>query len=193
MPAGHGMGQLRDDSSRSLPKHSMMDDDEEMIAAARRMIPPSQHRPSDTLKAAWKGLRDRYNGVPKVLTGERMIHINNPPLNESSKFANNYVSTSKYSLLTFIPKFFAGELLDIFISFMQLRQLTRVSKIEQFSKYANVFFLFTALIQQIPNVSPTNQYTTILPLSLVLLVAAFKEAQEDLVNLLLTPFPCQRD
>jgi phospholipid-transporting ATPase len=54
---------------------------------------------------------------------------------------------------------------------------------EQFSKYANVFFLFTALIQQIPNVSPTNQYTTILPLSLVLLVAAFKEAQEDLVNL----------
>ena len=53
---------------------------------------------------------------------------------------------------------------------------------EQFSKYANVFFLFTALIQQIPNVSPTNKYTTIAPLALVLLVAAFKEIQEDLVS-----------
>lgn len=32
---------------------------------------------------------------------------------------------------------------------------------------------------QIPGVSPTNRYTTVLPLSLVLLVAAFKEIQED--------------
>jgi phospholipid-transporting ATPase len=51
---------------------------------------------------------------------------------------------------------------------------------EQFSKYANLFFLFTALIQQVPGVSPTNQYTTILPLSVVLLASAFKETQEDL-------------
>lgn len=50
---------------------------------------------------------------------------------------------------------------------------------EQFSKYANVFFLFTACIMQIPGVSPTNRYTTLLPLSLVLLVAAVKEIQED--------------
>lgn len=53
---------------------------------------------------------------------------------------------------------------------------------EQFSRYANLFFLFTAAIQQIPNVSPTNRYTTIAPLSLVLLVAALKEIQEDLVR-----------
>lgn len=32
---------------------------------------------------------------------------------------------------------------------------------------------------QIPGVSPTNRYTTVLPLSLVLLVAAVKEIQED--------------
>ena len=51
---------------------------------------------------------------------------------------------------------------------------------EQFSKYANLFFLFTALIQQIPGVSPTNQYTTIVPLAVVLLASAFKETQEDL-------------
>jgi phospholipid-transporting ATPase len=53
---------------------------------------------------------------------------------------------------------------------------------EQFSKYANLFFLFTACIQQIPDVSPTNQYTTIAPLAVVLLASAFKEVQEDLVS-----------
>ena len=51
---------------------------------------------------------------------------------------------------------------------------------EQFSKYANSIFLFTACIQQVPGVSPTSQYTTIVPLGVVLLASAFKESQEDL-------------
>jgi phospholipid-transporting ATPase len=55
--------------------------------------------------------------------------------------------------------------------------------LEQFSKYANLFFLFTACIQQIPDVSPTNKYTTIAPLGVVLLASAFKEVQEDMVYL----------
>lgn len=55
---------------------------------------------------------------------------------------------------------------------------------EQFSKYANLFFLFTALIQQIPGVSPTNRWTTIAPLAVVLLASAFKETQEDIVSIM---------
>lgn len=54
--------------------------------------------------------------------------------------------------------------------------------LEQFSKYANLFFLFTACIQQIPGVSPTNRWTTIAPLTVVLLASALKEVQEDLVR-----------
>lgn len=54
--------------------------------------------------------------------------------------------------------------------------------LEQFSKYANLFFLFTVCIQQIPGVSPTNQYTTVVPLGVVLLASAIKEFQEDLVR-----------
>ena len=54
--------------------------------------------------------------------------------------------------------------------------------LEQFSKYANMFFLFTVCIQQIPGVSPTNRYTTIAPLAVVLLASAVKEFQEDLVR-----------
>lgn len=63
---------------------------------------------------------------------------------------------------------------------------------EQFSKYANMFFLFTACIQQIPDVSPTNPYTTIVPLGVVLLASAFKEVQEDLVRLLQLHCVCPR-
>lgn len=52
----------------------------------------------------------------------------------------------------------------------------------EFSRSANLFFLFTACIQQVPNVSPTGRYTTIVPLAVVLIASAFKEIQEDLVS-----------
>lgn len=90
-------------------------------------------------------------------SGPRIIHLNNPPANAANKWVDNHVSTAKYNFATFLPKFL----------------------FEQFSKYANLFFLFTAILQQIPNVSPTSQYTTIVPLGIVLLVSAGKEIIED--------------
>jgi phospholipid-transporting ATPase len=111
-----------------------------------------------------------------VPTGERVIALNNPDLNQD--FCNNAVSTSKYNVVTFIPKFLTGALsLSFYIPV-----LVNAHSTEQFSRYANIFFLFTAAIQQIPNVSPTNQYTTIAPLAAVLLATAFKEVQEDMVS-----------
>lgn len=95
--------------------------------------------------------------VDPATLGPRMIQLNNPPANAAHKFVSNYVSTAKYNIITFIPKFL----------------------FEQFSKYANLFFLFTAALQQIPNVSPTNRYTTIVPLAIVLAVSAIKELVED--------------
>lgn len=89
--------------------------------------------------------------------GPRIIHLNNPPANAQNKYIDNHVSTAKYNIVTFLPKFLY----------------------EQFSKYANLFFLFTAALQQIPNISPTNPYTTIGPLIIVLLVSAGKELIED--------------
>ncbi|CDW61348.1 hypothetical protein TTRE_0000980601, partial [Trichuris trichiura] len=65
--------------------------------------------------------------------------------------------TAKYSLLTFFPRFL----------------------FEQFRRYANVFFLFIALLQQIPDVSPTGRYTTAVPLLCILSVSAIKEIIED--------------
>ncbi|KAK3302169.1 uncharacterized protein B0T15DRAFT_295097 [Chaetomium strumarium] len=89
--------------------------------------------------------------------GPRIIHLNNPPANAANKYVDNHISTAKYNIATFLPKFL----------------------FEQFSKFANIFFLFTAGLQQIPGLSPTNQYTTIGPLIVVLLVSAGKELVED--------------
>ncbi|KAF7545637.1 hypothetical protein G7Z17_g9022 [Cylindrodendrum hubeiense] len=89
--------------------------------------------------------------------GPRLIYLNNPPANAANKFIDNHISTAKYNVATFLPKFL----------------------FEQFSKFANVFFLFTAALQQIPNLSPTNPYTTIAPLLIVLLISAGKELVED--------------
>ena len=97
-------------------------------------------------------------GKPDPSTlGPRIIHLNNPPANSGNRYVDNHVSTAKYNVATFLPKFL----------------------FEQFSKYANLFFLFTAALQQIPNISPTNRYTTIGPLIVVLLVSAGKELVED--------------
>lgn len=73
-------------------------------------------------------------------------------------FLNNSIMTAKYNVLTFLPKFL----------------------FEQFRRYSNIFFLFIALMQQIPNVSPTGRYTTAVPLAFIMMVSAIKEMFEDI-------------
>ncbi|XP_039212375.1 phospholipid-transporting ATPase IB isoform X1 [Crotalus tigris] len=84
----------------------------------------------------------------------RTIYLNGP---QQSKFHDNWVSTAKYSVVTFLPRFLY----------------------EQIRKAANAFFLFIALLQQIPEVSPTGRYTTLVPLLFILTVAGIKEIIED--------------
>ncbi|GAO48796.1 phospholipid-translocating P-type ATPase [Saitoella complicata NRRL Y-17804] len=114
-------------------------------------------------KATWKERVESWGrnlgrrGPDPSTLGPRIIHLNDAPANNVNKYVDNHISTAKYNLATFVPKFL----------------------FEQFSKYANLFFLFTAIIQQVPTVSPTNRWTTIAPLAFVLLVSAFKELVED--------------
>lgn len=90
--------------------------------------------------------------------GPREIHILDHAQNAPFGYFGNHISTTKYNAVTFLPKFL----------------------FEQFSKYANLFFLFTSIIQQVPGVSPTNRFTTIGTLIIVLLVSAIKEVMEDI-------------
>uniref|UniRef100_A0A8D2Q2T6 Phospholipid-transporting ATPase n=1 Tax=Varanus komodoensis TaxID=61221 RepID=A0A8D2Q2T6_VARKO len=70
-----------------------------------------------------------------------------------------FLSTAKYNFITFLPRFLYS----------------------QFRRAANAFFLFIALLQQIPDVSPTGRYTTLVPLLFILVVAAVKEIIEDVI------------
>ncbi|XP_032597042.1 probable phospholipid-transporting ATPase IA isoform X3 [Drosophila grimshawi] len=85
----------------------------------------------------------------------RVIALNSQ---QPSKYCNNRISTAKYNVLTFVPSFL----------------------FEQFRRYSNIFFLLIALLQQIPDVSPTGRYTTLVPLLFILSVSAIKEIIEDI-------------
>ncbi|CEO95937.1 Phospholipid-transporting ATPase [Plasmodiophora brassicae] len=86
----------------------------------------------------------------------RITFVGGSPTPRLSPYPSNYISTTKYSLLTFLPK-------NLF---------------EQFMKKANAYFLVIAILSSMP-FSPKNPWVSILPLIFVLTVSAVKEAIED--------------
>ncbi|KAL0135268.1 hypothetical protein V8B55DRAFT_1555346 [Mucor lusitanicus] len=156
-----------DESTEMLEQQQIMVDGKEVYTADRvenshqedfrrsAMKEKQRKPPRKSVKDTIKGLFSRGKGVTDG--SPRIIHINNKELNNQQKFMSNSVSTAKYNLFTFLPKFLY----------------------EEFSKSANVFFLFISGIQQIPNISPTSKYTTLGPLVIVLLITAVKEIIED--------------
>ncbi|OMJ89990.1 hypothetical protein SteCoe_7779 [Stentor coeruleus] len=85
----------------------------------------------------------------------RTIWANFPEVNQG--FANNCVKTTKYNLLTFLP-------FSLFI---------------QFRRVSNIYFLITAILQSIPQISPLQPFTAIAPLVFVLGVSMIREGIED--------------
>uniref|UniRef100_A0A7N4PNQ0 Phospholipid-transporting ATPase n=1 Tax=Sarcophilus harrisii TaxID=9305 RepID=A0A7N4PNQ0_SARHA len=108
--------------------------------------------------SGYKKADDEMSGTTSTVDPEeapvRTIYFNQP---QQTKFHDNRVSTAKYSVVTFLPRFLY----------------------EQIRRAANAFFLFIALLQQIPDVSPTGRYTTLVPLIFILTVAGIKEIIED--------------
>ena len=72
-------------------------------------------------------------------------------------FASNGISTTKYNVVTFLPK-------NLF---------------EQFQRIANAYFLFMSILATIPAISPVSPVTSWAPLIFVLSVTAIREALED--------------
>ncbi|KAF2074244.1 hypothetical protein CYY_004454 [Polysphondylium violaceum] len=87
------------------------------------------------------------------------LYLNDPKqtMAQATKFPKNYIRTTKYTVLTFIPK-------NLF---------------EQFRRLSNFYFLCVLIIQLVPQISPLLPLTSILPLSFVLIITATKEALED--------------
>ncbi|XP_063216373.1 probable phospholipid-transporting ATPase IM isoform X2 [Bacillus rossius redtenbacheri] len=88
---------------------------------------------------------------------ERRIRANDREYNLEFNYASNYIKTSKYSVLTFLP-------LNLF---------------EQFQRLANFYFLCLLVLQVIPAISSLTPITTAVPLIGVLALTAVKDAYDD--------------
>lgn len=88
----------------------------------------------------------------------RVVYCNDPdhPEQLALRYRNNYVSTTKYTLVNFIPK----------------------SLFEQFRRVANIYFLVVACVSYSP-LAPYSAYSVLLPLLLVIGATMVKEAVED--------------
>lgn len=89
----------------------------------------------------------------KALPTQRVLYLNRP----EQGYADNYVRTSKYNALNFLP----------------------LSILYQYKRLANCYNLFIAAISLIPGVAPWAPYTWIAPMVAVLLVAILREGVED--------------
>lgn len=88
----------------------------------------------------------------------RMVYCNQPDLHQKKplKYRSNHISTTKYNVITFLPK-------AIF---------------EQFRRVANLYFLLAAILSLTP-VAPFSAVSMIAPLAFVVGLSMAKEALED--------------
>eukprot|EP00698_Gefionella_okellyi_P014854 TRINITY_DN4136_c0_g2_i1.p1 TRINITY_DN4136_c0_g2~~TRINITY_DN4136_c0_g2_i1.p1 ORF type:complete len:1193 (-),score=298.49 TRINITY_DN4136_c0_g2_i1:16-3594(-) len=124
--------------------------------------PPSQKSiDSDAVLAASLAKKHTTDGGAPAKFPPRAIVMNDPAntlaRNAEANYTDNGVSTTKYTLLTFLPK-------NLF---------------EQFRRAANFYFLLSAILQVIPQISPQDPITAFIPIIIVLAITAIKEAVED--------------
>ncbi|CAB3405779.1 unnamed protein product [Caenorhabditis bovis] len=89
---------------------------------------------------------------------ERRLRANDREYNSQFKYAGNYIKTSKYNVITFIPQ-------NLF---------------EQFQRIANAYFLVLMILQFIPQISSISWYSTAVPLVIVLAFSAIKDGYDDM-------------
>lgn len=92
-------------------------------------------------------------------SGQRSVTIGDM-FNNHQRFQNNYIRTTKYTALTFIP----------------------LALFNQFRRYANIYFLVVAILQSIPTISPLSPISSWAPLIFVISLSIIREAFEDLAR-----------
>ncbi|WCJ39486.1 ATPase E1-E2 type family protein / haloacid dehalogenase-like hydrolase family protein [Euphorbia peplus] len=88
----------------------------------------------------------------------RIVHCNQPRMHRRKplKYCSNYISTTKYNVVSFLPK----------------------ALFEQFRRVANIYFLLAAILSLTP-VAPFSAVSMIFPLAFVVGISMAKEALED--------------
>lgn len=79
------------------------------------------------------------------------------PVPHKAKLQTNYISTTKYNIITFLP----------------------LALIIQFKRYANIYFLISAIMQSIPLISPLSPFSAVAPLIFVISLSMIREGYED--------------
>lgn len=96
-------------------------------------------------------------------TDSRVIELpankiyNKPQDPKKYRVNDNYISTTKYSIFTFLP----------------------LGLLYQFLRFSNIYFLIVTILQCIPSVSPLNPYTAVMPMVFVLSISMLREGYED--------------
>ena len=148
-----------DQQSHKVVKFSMLDHDKK----------DTSHR--DLMDISQRKKPNYYSSNIQNISEENDTTINNKNVKDFYSFyihnyqknkelynsKNNKIDTTKYNIFTFLPK-------GLFYQFMRL---------------ANVYFLFTAILQCIPVISPLGSATALFPIIFVLAVSLIREAYED--------------
>jgi phospholipid-transporting ATPase len=99
--------------------------------------------------------------APTFKPKKHEFYINDNDGNKKSfRHKNNSIDTTKYNIITFLPK----------------------ALLFQFLRLANVYFLFIAIIQSIDIISPLSKSTAWAPLAFVLTASLIREALEDMAR-----------
>jgi magnesium-transporting ATPase (P-type) len=105
---------------------------------------------SDTKKTT-KGLSPKF--LKKVFPHSSF----SGSFNIDKSYPSNYISTTKYNIITFFPK----------------------CLMFQFYRIANIYFLLTAILQCFPEISPLHPFSAVSPFIFVITLSLFREVLED--------------
>ncbi|MED6211735.1 Alanine--tRNA ligase [Stylosanthes scabra] len=120
------------------------------------------HSDSKNVRYGSKGAADSgaLSMSQKEISDEdaRLVYVDDPDRrNQRYEFSGNSIRTSKYSIITFLPR-------NLF---------------EQFHRVAYIYFLIIAILNQLPQLAVFGRGVSVLPLAFVLFVTAVKDAFED--------------
>uniref|UniRef100_A0A0D9VTJ6 Phospholipid-transporting ATPase n=1 Tax=Leersia perrieri TaxID=77586 RepID=A0A0D9VTJ6_9ORYZ len=152
MPSVTFAADMRSDSTRGA--ESTASSFESFRRAGSRPVPGVARLPTRRSASERAGSqRDLRDEDARFVYINDAARTNAPP----ARFPDNSVRTTKYSVLTFIPR----------------------NLYEQFHRVAYVYFLILAALNQVPQLGVFSPVASVLPLAFVLGVTAVKDAYED--------------
>ena len=154
--ASHTNAPLGPGARRSSPSPSTYFSKASAVSEVYMSAPPVNSCSSRLRRAFRRAFKQFF--PPEGSRSPRVVHANAPLKN--IEFVDNRVSNTKYTLLSFVPKNLA----------------------EQFSLHINRYFLFIAVLQLFPALTPVNPITTWAPLAVIFAITAVREAVDDIAR-----------